>query len=300
MSMPPLIALLRPKQWTKGILVFAALFFTGQFTDANAIRISVQAFFAIALVSSAVYVVNDLRDVERDRNHPKKRHRPIASGRVKAPAAIAEMLACLGGGFALAYAINDRSVVVLAAYLALQALYNFGLKSVPVADVFLIATGFVLRAALGAAALDVRISGWLLLCTGALALMLGFGKRRHEFVLQGEQRASSRESLQGYTKPALDGLLIASATGAALCYGIYSIESSTAREHPALISTSIWVVYGVFRYLFLVLSQDEGGEPENLLFRDRHVVFTILAFAITVMVAMSGVEVPIVENGSTL
>lgn len=298
--MPPLIALLRPKQWTKGLLVFAALFFTAKFKDAGAVAIAFQAFFAIALVSSAVYIFNDARDVERDRAHPKKKTRPLASGAVTLPIAYVAMAVCLAAGFGLAIAINDRVVVVLVAYLALQLVYNFGLKAVPVADVFLIASGFVLRAALGAAALDVRISGWLLLCTGSLALMLGFGKRRHEFILQGNERATSRESLAGYTKPALDAMLIAAATGAALCYGIYSIESSTARSHPALISTSIWVTYGIFRYIFLVLSQDEGGEPENLLFKDRHILFTIFAFAINVVLAMSGVDLPIVENGSSL
>ena len=156
---------------------------------------SALAFAAMCLASGAVYVFNDLQDAERDRAHPKKRSRPIASGRVSAGAAVAVGVVALAAGLAAAMAVGVKPLTVVIVYLVLQVLYAAGGKGVPILDVFLIGTGFVLRAALGAIAIQVQISAWLLLCTGALALLLGFGKRRSEFVLQGEARASSRETL---------------------------------------------------------------------------------------------------------
>lgn len=294
--MRDVVRLLRPKQWTKGFLVFAALLFTRSYLDPALVLLAVKAFFAMALVSSATYVVNDLADVERDRNHPIKKQRPIASGAVQPGAAIAIASVCLVAGLALGAWVNPLSLGLLVLYVAIQVAYNFGIKRVPVADVFFLSSGFVLRAALGAAAISVAISGWLLFCTGALALLLGFGKRRHEFRLQGEARATSRESLQGYTMPALDALVVVSAACAAMCYGIYCIDSVTATKYPALILTSVFVFYGISRYLFLIFAQDEGGEPEHLLFRDPQLVLSVALFLVAALFALSGTPVPLIES----
>ncbi len=296
-SIADYVRLFRPKQWSKNLLVFAAYIFAARFTDPEATRLVLIAFAAMCLLSSGTYALNDVLDRGRDRQHPEKRSRPLASGAI--PAAIGAILgaALVVGGLALVIAfLNSSSLAIVAAYLGIQALYNTVLKRVPIADVFSIALGFVLRAVLGAAAIWAPVSGWLLFCTGALALMLGFAKRRHEFLIQGQDRASSRESLVGYSKAALDALVIITATAAALCYGIYAIDSSTARKYPALILTTLFVVYGVARYVLLVFSRDEGGEPADVLLKDPHILGSVLLFVAASVVAVSGVSIPLLEQ----
>lgn len=289
------VHLLRPKQWTKNLLVFAAPLFVLDALPKDAWLLSVLVFVAMCLVSGSVYVANDLMDIERDRAHPRKRNRPIASGRVSPRFAGVTAVIALVLGFAFAALAGWQPVVVIAAYLVLQLLYMAGAKRVPILDVFLISMGFVLRAALGAIAIDVQISAWLLLCTGALALLLGFAKRRSEFISQGDARSDTRESLGSYTRPALDALLVASATGAALCYGIYAIESQTAKNHPSLILSTVFVFYGISRYLFLAFGADEGGEPESLLLRDVHLIGSVVLFVLSVVLAFSGMTLGFVN-----
>ncbi len=295
MPMAPILKLLRPKQWSKNFLVFAALLFTKSYLRTDLVQLSLMAFVAMCAVSSATYIFNDLRDIERDRKHPVKQRRPLASGSVKVSVAISLAVVLLAGGFVLGFQLTTSVIVILTTYVGLQILYNAGLKHIPVTDVFVLSLGFVLRASLGAAAISVTISGWLLFCTGALALLLGFGKRRHEFILQGSTRTESRESLGGYNRTALDALLLMSATGAAMCYGIYSVESPTAKQYPALILTSLFVFYGISRYVFLVFSREEGGEPETLLFRDIHLIISILGFVGAAVLALSGFHIPLLE-----
>lgn len=288
MALLDVLLLLRPKQWTKNLLVFAAPLFVSDQLAPGAISKSVLAFAAMCLASGAIYAFNDLRDVERDRAHPSKRKRPVASGRIApATAGVVGTLA-LVGGLGLAWAVGIKPLIVVLAYLVLQSVYVLGAKRIPITDVFLIGTGFVLRAALGAIAIQVQISAWLLLCTGALALLLGFGKRRSEFVLQGEARSASRESLGAYSRQALDVLVTACATVAAICYGIYAVESPTAKAHPALILSSVFVFYGICRYLFLAFGEDAGGEPETLLLTDAHLIASVVLFVASVLLAFSG------------
>lgn len=293
-SVAGLWRLARPKQWTKNLLVFAALIFSGRFLEPAAWILALTAFAAMCLVSSATYVFNDLADLERDRQHPTKRNRPLASGAVGRGPAIAFGAVSLLVGVGLSASLGMTALGIVLVYLALQFLYNLWLKRVPVADVHCIAAGFVLRAVLGAAALPVDISGWLLFCTGALALMLGFGKRRHEFRLQGEQRAASRESLVDYNQTVLDALVVMFATAAALCYGIYSLESTTAVKYPGIIITTPLVVYGIARYTLLIFTVDEGGEPADVLFRDPHLILTIVLFLVAAVAAMSGLKLPLI------
>ncbi|HWA83436.1 MAG TPA: decaprenyl-phosphate phosphoribosyltransferase, partial [Fimbriimonadaceae bacterium] len=286
-----LLILVRPKQWSKNLLVFAAFIFTASFRDPVAIRNVLIAFAALCLASSFVYVLNDILDVKSDRLHPRKKFRPIASGAVSIPLAIAVAVVALLGSGALSLLLSHTSMAVLGTYVALQVLYNFGLKKVAVADVFLISLGFILRAALGAAALSVTISSWLLFCTGALALMLGFSKRRSEFILLGDRRGEVRESLASYSKSSLDALVVMFACGAALCYGVYAVQSPTAHRYPGLILTTVFVFYGICRYVLIVFGKDEGGEPETLLYRDPHLLFSIVMFLVFAVLAMSGVKV---------
>jgi len=291
-----ILRLLRPKQWAKNLLVFAAYLFAAKFGDADSTRLVLIAFAAMCLVSSATYIFNDIFDVERDRVHPSKRLRPVASGKVRIPVAVALGAVILLGGLGLAAYLGLAELILIGIYLAMQILYNAGLKRVAVADVFTISLGFVLRAALGAVAINVAMSGWLFFCTGALALMLGFAKRRNEFVAQGEQRSESRESLVAYTKPALDAFVLMFATGASMCYGLYCLESQTAQKYPGLILTMPFVVYGISRYVLIVLTQNEGAEPADLLFRDRHLVFSIVGFLVFAILAMGGMQIPVLES----
>lgn len=289
------LLLLRPKQWTKNLLVFAALLFVGAFRDPAMVLLAIRAFVAMCLASSAVYVFNDLRDIERDRRHPRKRTRPLAAGLVKPPAAAVIGVLCLAGSVAIAASVNQISLGIIVFYLVIQALYNTWLKHVAVADVFCIGVGFVLRAILGAAALNVEISGWLLFCTGALALMLGFSKRRNEFLTVADN-GTTRESLASYTKPALDALVAIFACAASICYGIYSLESPTAKKFPGLVVTSLFVFYGIARYVLIVYSKDEGGEPETLLYKDPHILLSVLAFILASVWAISGYKIPLVTG----
>jgi 4-hydroxybenzoate polyprenyltransferase len=291
-----IVRLLRPKQWTKNLLVFAGLLFTGSFEQRDLVLRALIAFAAMCLASSGTYAVNDALDASRDRLHPSKKGRPVATGEIAPLFAILIGFVLMAAGCAAAFLLNMASGLTVSSYLVLQAVYNGALKRIPVADVFGLSLGFVLRAVLGATCIAVVISGWLLFCTGALALLLGFAKRRHEFHAQGEDRSSTRESLGGYTGRALDALVLLAAGVASICYGIYSLESPTAESHPALFLTTPFVFYGICRYVYLIFAYDEGGEPESVLLRDPHIWGSVAAFVAMAALAMSGVEIPVLEG----
>lgn len=298
MNPAAILRLMRPKQWTKNLLVFAALIFTGGYRDQKQVIAVLLTFVAMCLVSSATYALNDVADDKRDRLHPKKKDRPVASGQVSVTGAVALAIVLLAAGLALAWWVQMAVLIGAAIYLGIQAIYNVGFKSLPVLDVFTLSSGFVLRAIIGAAAINVQVSVWLLLCTGALALLLGFAKRRSEFVLMGDERGQSRPALHGYSIRALDGLVLISGCCAAITFGMYVVESETAKKFPALILTAPIVLFGIYRYLFLVFSNDEGGEPENLVFGDPQMIGTLIAFLAAAFYAMGGAELPFVLRGN--
>jgi len=295
-SILAVVRLVRPKQWSKNLLVLAAWIFAGKVGDADATRLVIQVFLGMCLASSAVYVFNDLLDAERDRSHPEKRSRPIASGAILPSFAWFLGSALLVGAFLLVVPINKTSTAILVFYLVLQVLYNVWAKHVPILDVFIIAAGFVARAVIGASAIQVTIGAWLLVCTGTLAMMLGYAKRRHELLLQGDGASASRASLGAYNRPALDALVIIFAAQAMISYGVYSIESTTATQHPALIITTPLVIYGLARYLLLVFVREEGGEPADILTRDPHILASIVLFGIAATAAMNGLVLPFLER----
>lgn len=303
MTARDLFRLLRVKQWTKNAFVFAAFVFTKGWESPQAIRGSLVAFAAMTLASVAMYLFNDLRDRDADRAHPTKRDRPIASGRISKTLAVtlgllAAVLSPIVAMAAIEQVIeaNDRAyglAITVIGYMGLQLAYSFWLKRTPVADVATIAAGFVLRVVAGAVAIGAPLSGWILLCTAFLALLLGFGKRRHEFRLEGHDLASTRPALVGYTQASLDSLLVVSAACAALTYGVYSIESRTASQYPGLIMTTPFVVYGVLRYLALVMA-GEGGEPESLVLKDAQLLVCFAGFLLSAYAALSGVRLAFV------
>jgi 4-hydroxybenzoate polyprenyltransferase len=271
------IRLLRPKQYLKNTFVFAALIFSDSFRDPRLVGLTFLAFAVMCMISSATYIINDAIDVERDKLHPTKCKRPLAAGQISIKAAIVLALVLAGLGLGIATWLNPSSLLIVVAYLLLQVLYNWRIKHEPVADVFALSFGFILRAVLGAAAITVPISGWLLFCTGSVALMLGFAKRRHEFILQG---SVARESLKGYNRQVLDAFLLTSASGAGTFYAIYSLQSRTAEKYHLLPITVPFVIYGIARYVYLSFAKDEGGEPADLILSDPHILFAIAGFVL--------------------
>lgn len=283
--MPPILRLLRPKQWTKNLLVFAPLLFTAAWGNAEAWTRLGLAFLALCFLSAATYVVNDIRDAERDRLHPKKRLRPVASGEVSTRTAWAVAGICLALGAGIGFGLGQAAFGLLV-FFAIHLLYNFFAKRQPVLDVVTISLGYVLRPVVGAMVMAVPVSGWLVFCTGAIALLLATGKRRQEFMNLGGG-GETRAALQGYSRPVLDGMVVLGAALSVLSYGIYAIESPTAALHPDLIATVPFVLYGVLRYMLLIFQSTEGEEPESTLFGDPHMISTLVLFTSVAIWAMS-------------
>lgn len=270
---------LRVKQWTKnGALLAPLLFAKSIFAEGLALK-AVLAVVAFSLLASGVYVVNDWFDREKDRLHPEKRKRPIAAGHLGGGAAFALVLACWGGAAALAWRLGPAFSGVLGGYLALQVLYTGLLKRLVLLDIMAIALGFILRVVAGAAAIDVVVSNWLFLCTLLLALFLGFAKRRAE-LSSLEDASAHRANLADYTVPMLDQMMSISAACCILAYGLYTVAKETV-EHVGsdhLKFTVPFVVYGMFRYLFLVHKRGAGGAPEKVLLGDVPLLIDIGLF----------------------
>jgi 4-hydroxybenzoate polyprenyltransferase len=284
--------LFRIKQWTKNVFVLAAFVFTKGWKVEQSIVATILAFFAMCFISSSTYIVNDIFDVEKDRKHPVKKNRPIASGKITVTTAAIIAASLFVLSFVFGYIADPKVPYGIGAYVLLQIAYNLYLRNKSIADVFCIALGFVIRVVVGAQALSAQLSGWILLCTATLALMLGFGKRRHEWHLQGGERRVSRRSLANYSELSLDMLVVFSATCAVLTYSVYSIESQTARQYPALILTTPFVIYGIARYLVVVFGEGETGEPESLVLKDRHLIASFVCFAVAAVLALKGLQLP--------
>ena len=273
----------RPHQAAKNLFVYAALIFTGHLFNApQFIRVTL-AFLLFSLAAGSIYLLNDLLDVEADRHHPKKCRRPIASGALPVSVARVALVVLMGVAVVASAALSAKFALVIVAYLVLQIAYCFSLKHIVLLDVFAIAIGFVLRAAGGAAVIDLHISHWLLLCTLQLALFLGFGKRRQELVLLGENAGKHRAILQEYSVAFIDHIIMVVSAVTIVCYSVYSVESESARAHPHLWITVPIVIYSVCRYLYLVYQKGEGGAPEDVLKQDRSMQVSILAWLITAL-----------------
>jgi 4-hydroxybenzoate polyprenyltransferase len=282
---PPRAALvsLRPRQWTKNLLLFAGIIFAAKLGDGIRWLEAIAAFVAYCAASSAAYLVNDLRDAEHDRAHPVKRLRPIARGELgpRAACVLAGLLAAVA--VLLVAPLGPASLAFLAGFVLLQAAYTVRLKHVVLVDVMTIAGLFVVRAAAGAAGVHVRISPWLLLCTALLALFLALAKRRGELVLVGAAATPGRPVLEGYSLALVDQLVSVVAACTVIAYSLYTF---TARDSKALMVTIPFVVFGVFRYLLLIHRQDLGEEPEEVLLRDLPILICIAAWAVSAAVIL--------------
>jgi 4-hydroxybenzoate polyprenyltransferase len=280
---------LRPRQWVKNLFVFAGLVF-GQKLFTPAVWPALGTFAVFCLLSGAVYLLNDVADRESDRRHPLKRHRPVAAGRLSAPAAVGVAGALLAAALAAAAAIGREVAVVAAAYAALLGAYSAWLKHRVIVDVLVVAAGFVLRAAAGAVAVGVEISGWLLICTILVALFLALGKRRHEVLALGPEAPAHRAILAEYSAGLLDQMIAVVTASTVTAYALYTMSPETvAKFHtPWLPATLPFVLYGIFRYLYLLYHRRLGGNPSELFLSDRPLLLNTLAWMAAVLVILYG------------
>jgi 4-hydroxybenzoate polyprenyltransferase len=288
-SLTAILELLRPAQWSKNLILFAAVLFSPARVVIESPHVVVQAlqgFAAFCLLSSAVYALNDLLDLKADREHPKKKSRPLPSGRVSTNMAATLALLLGGIGIAWAFFIDSYFGIVAVIYLAVNLAYSLGLKQAVILDVLLLSMGFVLRAVGGVAVIrsmlpDVYLSYWLILCAFLLSLFLALAKRRHEIALLGDAAASHRASLANYSLTFIDQMLSALAAATLVAYSLYTISDDTVHRYGtrALFWTLPFVVYGLFRYLYLIYNRGEGGDPSKLLVKDRATLINVALWA---------------------
>ncbi|TCJ20595.1 decaprenyl-phosphate phosphoribosyltransferase [Rubrobacter taiwanensis] len=276
------LKLARPKQWTKNGFVLAGVIFAEQALQLSSLLAALLAFAAFCALSGAVYAANDALDVEEDRKHPRKRHRPVASGEISVRAALAYAGLLAAGGLALGFSVSWGVGAAGGAYLLLQVAYALWLKHFAILDVMAIAFGFVLRALAGAAAVMAPISPWLIACTGLLALFLGFSKRRYELASLGEGAQSTRRNLADYSVPMLDEMMTVVLAATIMAYSLYTFF---AYEGVWMMVSIPFVIYGVFRYMLLV-HRDGGDNPDVLLLKDRPLQVTLLLWLAVVMVIL--------------
>lgn len=288
-ALKPLFILMRPTQWIKNGFVFMPLIFSARLTFADDIIRSVAMCLAFCLASSATYILNDYADMDQDRVHPLKRNRPLARGDVRPSTALLVMVGLLAGAFGVLAFVGAAWLcyAFLCGYLVLQVVYSYVLKNVVILDVLTIATGFLLRVLGGAAAIDVAVSSWLLLCTFSLAILLALGKRRHEIVILNHNAANHRPVLENYNVSLLDQLLQVVTTSTFIFYCLYSVRGNPAAGLAAekMMFTIPLVTYGIFRYMYLIYHKKDGGSPTAMLLTDP----PLMACTITWLAACTGI-----------
>ena len=277
----PVIQSLRPYQWIKNVLVFAALLFSLSLFKWDLVMHSMIAFWTFCFAGSTVYLFNDIKDFEEDKVHPEKKHRPIASGALSKKYAYGIMFFLGVGAILLSTTVNSYFTLIICIYLLMNFSYSLGLKRVVILDVLIVSMGFVLRAAAGAVAIDVQISSWLFLCTLFLALLISFGKRRNEMILLKDTAIDHRHILSEYSVTSLNLMMAMSGGAAIITYALYTMSPETINRIGTanLIITTPMVLYGVFRYFHLVLNKNEGGDPSKLLATDIPSILNVFIWA---------------------
>ncbi|MBI5351811.1 MAG: decaprenyl-phosphate phosphoribosyltransferase [Chloroflexi bacterium] len=265
-----LLKTMRPRQWTKNIFIFAALVFDKQLLNVDSFLRTLAGFGLFCLISSSVYIFNDLADVEADRQHPEKKNRPIASGKLSVSAARIAGVVLVIVAIGLAFFLTRGFETVLALYFLINMAYSKWLKHVPILDVLVIAAGFVLRVHAGVTLIQVeRFSPWLYVVMTLLALFLGFGKRRAELALLATGAGSHRKVLDGYTLPLLDQYIMIVSGTTIVAYSLYTFSAPNVPENHSMMLTIPFMVYAIFRYLYLIEVKHAGGAPEEILLSDR-------------------------------
>jgi 4-hydroxybenzoate polyprenyltransferase len=284
---PGLIRTMRPHQWAKNVFVFAALVFDRQLFHPIPFRSTLAGFALLCLASSAVYLINDVADLEQDRKHPLKRRRPIAAGDLPISVALLTAAVIAAGGLVGGFALDPGFGGILLGYLLLNLLYSLHLKHVPIIDVFSVAAGFVLRVGAGVSLITVeRFSPWLYVCTTLIALFIGFGKRRAELNLLAAEANAHRRVFDGYTIPFLDQLIVIVSGTTIIAYALYTFSAENLPDNHLMMLTIPFVIYGIFRYLYLINVEDAGGAPEEIVLRDRPMMATILLWGLLSVLIM--------------
>ncbi|MFO7663299.1 MAG: decaprenyl-phosphate phosphoribosyltransferase [Chloroflexota bacterium] len=282
-----LLKSMRPRQWSKNAFVFVALFFDRKFLDPDSLIATLIAFALLCMMSSAVYLMNDLADIESDRQHPIKKNRPLASGRLNPMVAGITAALLATSSLVIGFLFSVELGIILLLYLLSQIAYTFWLKHVVLLDVLTVASGFILRIAAGVVVIEVaRFSPWLYVFGGFLALFMALGKRRHELLLLGADAANHRSILDDYNLDLIDRLQGIVTTSAVVAYSLYTFLAEGLPENHAMMLTIPFVLYGIFRYLYLIHVRGEGGAPEDILLRDRPLQFNLLLYGIMVYVAL--------------
>ncbi|HNT34189.1 MAG TPA: decaprenyl-phosphate phosphoribosyltransferase [bacterium] len=291
-----LVVSMRPKQWIKNLFVFASLAFSQNLTHWHLLSETVVTFFLFVAVSSAVYLLNDVLDLESDRVHPQKCRRPIASGTVPKIWALTSSGILAVGGIGICLALESvgylgRGItLVLFIYLLINAAYSRWLKHVVILDVLLVSVGFVLRAVGGGIAIKVQISGWLVLCTILVSLFLALSKRRHELVMLEGDAANHRQILKEYTPYFLDQMIAVVTASTLMAYALYTMSpEATGRVGQRMIFTIPFVLYGIFRYLYLVHQHQKGGDPTEIMLSDRPMIINVLLWVVAVTLILTEV-----------
>jgi 4-hydroxybenzoate polyprenyltransferase len=272
---------MRPKQWYKNLVIFIGIAFSLNLLNIKLWLIVISAFFIFCLLSGSIYLINDVLDIEKDRKHPKKRERPLPSGKLKPNQAIIAaitftLIALLGS-----YLINLPFFIISLAYFLLIMLYSLYLKNFIIVDIMIISTGFVMRAVAGALAISVIVSPWLIICAFLLALFLALGKRRHELFILGDKVNEHRQSLNSFSTEMLDQMIIITTSTLIMSYSLYTFFTGKL----LMMITIPFAFYGIFRYLFLIHSQNMGGEPE-MIFKDKGMVLSIVLWALVVFLVL--------------
>ena len=286
-TLSALLVSMRPKQWIKNILIFTALVFDEKLLDPQALLATIAGFFLFSLVSSTVYILNDITDLEADRSHPKKRNRPIASGALPISAARWSVFLILLVAFPLAYLLSSSFFLILLSYWLLSLAYSNWLKHIVIIDVFVLASFYVIRVIAGLTLIEVtRFSPWLYVVTTLLALYIGLGKRRAELTLLSDDAFAHRKVLDGYTVPLLDQYITIVSATTIVAYSLYTFSAPNLPENNAMMLTIPFAIYGILRYLYLVQTNQAGGAPEEVLLTDRPLQITLILWGLVVLVLL--------------
>ena len=281
MDVKAIFQLMRPKQWIKNFFVFAAIIFSGKFFNENILYLNIITFILFCLTSSSIYVLNDIVDIEKDRCHPDKKRRPLPSGRVSLKtAAILDIIIVLFVTYFSYKMLSIKILSILAIYMVINVFYSFKLKNVVIIDVMIITFGFVLRVESGSLATGVQVSPWLFLCTILLALFLALNKRRSEIITLKDRSGSHRKILEEYSVEMLDKMLIIVTPSILMAYCLYTFSSVQSKT---MIFTIPFVLYGIFRYEYLVDKKNVGGKPEDVFGKDIPFLINIILWVISVL-----------------
>lgn len=274
---------MRPKQWYKNLVLFIGILFSSNILNLNLLVDSVVAFFVFCLLSGSIYLINDILDIEKDKNHPKKRNRPIPSGTLKVSHTIFFIVLFLTISFMVAYWINQYFFAISLFFIILLFSYSLWLKNIIIVDILVISSGFVIRAVAGALAISVFVSPWLIICAFLLALFLALGKRRHELTLLGDEAKNHRKILEGYSTQMLDQMITITTSSLIMSYSLYTFFVGNLY----MMITIPFAFYGLFKYLFLVHSKNLGGEPE-LIFKDKGMILSMIFWVMIVFIVVYG------------